>query len=166
MHIEQKDGSIEHKEYLAEINGEDPRIKFIEQLVAECGDSGDVIVYNVGFERGRLTELIEIFPKYKMPILKIIDRLQDLMAPFRDRLYYMPEMRGSYSIKKVLPALVPELSYQDLEIQEGGTASNTFAQMVQGLFKGDEVQTRKDLLAYCKLDTYAMVKILEKLKRS
>jgi hypothetical protein len=78
----------------------------------------------------------------------------------------MPEMKGSYSIKKVLPALVPELSYQDLEIQEGGAASNTFAQMVQGLFKGDEVQTRKDLLEYCKLDTWAMVKILEKLKRS
>jgi len=74
-------------------------------------------------------------------------------------------MQGSYSIKKVLPALVPELSYKMLNIREGGTASNTFSQMVQGSFKGDAVQTRKDLLAYCKMDTYAMVKILEVLKR-
>ena len=74
-------------------------------------------------------------------------------------------MRASYSIKKVLPALVPELSYKMLNIQEGGTASNTFSQMVQGNFEGDAVQTRKDLLAYCKMDTYAMVKILEVLKQ-
>ena len=65
----------------------------------------------------------------------------------------------------VLPALVPELSYKTLNIQEGGTASNTFSQMVQGNFEGDAVQARKDLLAYCKMDTYAMVKILEVLKR-
>lgn len=74
-------------------------------------------------------------------------------------------MQGSYSIKKVLPALVPELSYKDLNIQEGGTASNTFSQLVQGIFDGDVEQIRKDLLAYCKLDTLAMVRILEVLKR-
>ena len=68
-----------------------------------------------------------------------------------------------YSIKYVLPALVPELSYQDLEIQEGGTASSTFTQMVLGAFKGDIEKTKKDLLEYCKLDTYAMVKIIEQL---
>ena len=80
-------------------------------------------------------------------------------------MYYTPEMQGSYSIKKVLPALVPELSYKMLNIQEGGAASNTFSQMVQGNFEGDEEQTRKDLLAYCEMDTFAMVKILEVLKR-
>lgn len=69
-------------------------------------------------------------------------------------------MRGSYSIKKVLPALVPELSYSDLEISEGGTASNTFAEMVSGAFEGDIDKTRKDLLEYCKLDTYAMLEIV------
>ena len=73
-------------------------------------------------------------------------------------------MQGSYSIKKVLPALVPELSYQNLAIQEGGTASNTFSAMVQGNFDGDTEQTRKDLLAYCELDTLAMVRILGKLR--
>jgi hypothetical protein len=72
-------------------------------------------------------------------------------------------MKGSYSIKYVLPALVPELSYNDLEIKEGGAASNTFLSMVIGTFEGDVEETRKHLLEYCKLDTWAMVKILEKL---
>ena len=73
-------------------------------------------------------------------------------------------MRGSYfPIKAVLPALVPELSYNDLDIKEGGTASNTFLSIVNGSFKGDVIKTRNQLLEYCKLDTYAMVKILDKL---
>ena len=74
-------------------------------------------------------------------------------------------MRGSYSIKSVLPALVPELSYNDLEIKEGGTASNTFLSMVNGTFKGDVVETRRQLLEYCKMDTFAMVRILDKLRQ-
>jgi len=165
LHIEHKNGQLDHQEFLAEVNGEDPRIKFIEHLLSDCGNSGDVLVYNIGFERGKLFDLIEFSPKHNMPILKIIDRLKDLMVPFRDRAYYTPEMQGSYSIKKVLPALVPDLSYKMLNIQEGGTASNTFSQMVQGNFDTDVVQTRKDLLAYCEMDTFAMVKILEVLKR-
>ena len=85
------------------------------------------------------------------------------MIPFQQKWYYTPEMRGSYSIKYVLPALVPELSYNDLPIKEGGTASNTFLSMVNGSFAGDVEETRNQLLEYCKLDTFAMVKILEKL---
>jgi len=72
-------------------------------------------------------------------------------------------MKGSYSIKYVLPSLVPELSYNDLEIKEGATASNTFLSMVNGTFEGDLEETRRPLLEYCKLDTFATVKILEKL---
>ena len=75
------------------------------------------------------------------------------------------EMKGSYSIKFVLPALVPELSYDELEIKEGGTASNTFLSMVNGTFNGNTAKVRSQLLEYCKLDTYAMVKILERLKK-
>ena len=70
-------------------------------------------------------------------------------------------MRGSYSIKYVLPALVPELSYNDLDIKEGGTASNTFLSMVNETFEGDVQKIRRQLLQYCELDTFAMVKILE-----
>ena len=165
LHIEYADGTLEHKEYLAPSDGKDPRNGLIEHLVADCGKSGDVLVYNISFERSKLLELNEYSSKYKFALLGIIDRLKDLMVPFRDRRYYTPEMQGSYSIKKVLPALVPELNYQALTIQEGGTASNTYAEMVRGVYQGDIEQTRKDLLAYCELDTLAMVKILEVLKQ-
>lgn len=78
---------------------------------------------------------------------------------------FTPEMRGSYSIKSVLPALIPDLSYNDLDIKEGGTASNTFLSMVNGTFEGNVEKTRKQLLEYCKMDTQAMVKILDVLNQ-
>ena len=165
LHINQTEESeLVHKEYLADPK-KDPRVELIEQLIIDCGHSGDILVYNIGFERGVLNELIDQFPKYNDPLQAIIDRLKDLMIPFQNKWYYTPEMRGSYSIKSVLPALIPELSYNDLNINDGGTASSTFQSMMNGSFKGDELSTRKDLLEYCKLDTYAMVKIIEKLKK-
>jgi len=85
------------------------------------------------------------------------------MIPFQQKWYYTPEMRRSYSIKYVLPALVPELSYNDLDIKEGGIASNTFLSMVNETFEGDVEKTRRQLQEYCELDTFAMVKILNKL---
>ena len=121
------------------------------------------MVYNIGFERGKLNDLIEVFPEYSNELRGIVNRLKDLMIPFQQKWYYTPEMRGSYSIKSVLPALVPNLSYNYLEIKEGGTASNTFLSMVNETFQGNVEDTRRQLLEYCKLDTYAMVKILKKL---
>ena len=165
LHIQNENGELEHKEYLAEASPKiDPRINFVKQLINDCGTSGDILVYNIGFERGKLNDLITIFPIYTKEINNIIGRLKDLMIPFQKKWYYTPAMKGSYSIKYVLPALVPELSYQDLEIKEGSTASSIFTQMVNGEFEDDIDKTKIDLLEYCKLDTYAMVKILEKLK--
>jgi len=164
LHIQKENGGILHKEYLAEADQNiDPREGFVKKLIQDCGNYGDVLVYNIGFERGKLNDLIAYYPQYAEDINLIINRLKDLMIPFQQKWYYTPEMKGSYSIKSVLPALVPELSYQDLEIKEGGTASTVFTQMVLGNFTGNIVNTRQALLAYCKLDTYAMVKILEKL---
>jgi hypothetical protein len=163
LHIQKTSTSeLEHREYLAD-SSQDPRIGFIEKMINDCGISGDIIVYNIGFERGKLNDLIEVFPEYSNELRGIVNRLKDLMIPFQQKWYYTPEMKGSYSIKSVLPALVPELSYNDLEIKEGGTASNTFLSMVNGTFEGDVEETRRQLLEYCKLDTYAMVKILDKL---
>ena len=164
LHIKETSTSeLEHREYLANPS-QDPRIGFIKQLIEDCGNSGDILVYNISFERGKLNDLIEVFPEYSNELQGIVNRLKDLMIPFQQKWYYTPEMRGSYSIKAVLPALVPELSYNDLDIKDGGTASNTFLSMVNGTFKGDIEKTRRQLLEYCKLDTFAMVKILEKLK--
>jgi len=163
LHIKETSTSeLEHREYLADPS-QDPRIRFIDQLMHDCGTSGDILVYNIGFEKGKLSDLIEVFPKYSNELRGIVNRLKDLMIPFQQKWYYTPEMKGSYSIKYVLPALVPELSYNDLEIKEGGTASNTFLTMINGTFEGDIDETRKQLIEYCKLDTYAMVKILDAL---
>jgi len=163
LHIRETPTSeIEHREYLA-YPTEDPRVGFIEQLIQDCGSNGDILVYNIGFERGKINGLIEAFPQYILELSRIVGRLKDLMTPFQQKWYYTPEMKGSYSIKSVLPALIPELSYNDLEIKDGGTASNTFLSIVNGTFQGDLQVARKQLLEYCKLDTYAMVKILEKL---
>jgi hypothetical protein len=152
-----------HFEFLAIANGTDPRVKLIDQLIEDTKGEGDILVYNIGFERGRLNELMKDFPDKQSDIQAIVDRLVDLMIPFQQKHYYAPDLQGSYSIKKVLPSLVPDLSYSDLEIQDGGMAMATYKSMMEGTFEGDVGNTRKALLAYCKMDTYAMVKILEKL---
>ena len=105
------------------------------------------------FWEGKLNDLIDVFPEYSNELRGLVNRLKDLMTPFQQKWYYTPEMKGSYSIKLVLPALVPELSYDDLPIKEGGTASNTFLSMVNGTFEGDVKETRRQLLQYCELDT-------------
>ena len=163
LHVQKSINSkIVHSDYLANQN-EDPRSQFIERLINDCGNYGDIIVYNISFERGKLKNLIKNFPKYSLQLTSIINRLKDLMLPFKNKWYYSPKMKGSYSIKYVLPALVPDLSYDNLDIKDGGTASNIFLSMVNGTFNGNVKETRKQLLEYCYMDTFAMVKILEKL---
>ena len=161
LHIEHENGDLKHKEYLAEADGTDPRIAFIDRIIEDCGTSGSVLVYNRGFESGKIEDLIEFSPKHTLALQGIIDRIVDLMVPFRERWYYTPRNAGFLFHKKVLPALVPELSYEALNIQGGGEEASTFSRMVQGTFDGDIEKTRKHLLAYCKMDTLAMVEILK-----
>jgi hypothetical protein len=164
LHVQkEKESDLSHYEYLAP-SDIDPREAFILKLIDDCGSNGDIIVYNISFERGRLNELIKIYPKYKEQLNNIINRMKDLMIPFQKKWYYTPEMKGSYSIKYVLPALVSDLSYDQLAIKDGGTASNTFLSMVTNTFDGNEAKERGNLLEYCKMDSYAMVRILERLK--
>ena len=165
LHIQEKPGAkLTHYEFLAEGNGTDPREELINQLIKDAKGTGHILVYNIGFERGRLNELKEIYPAKADDIQSIIDRLVDLMIPFQKKHYYAPDLKGSYSIKKVLPSLAPELSYSALEVSNGGMAMDIFKHMMQGTYNGDTESTRKALLEYCGLDTYAMVKIVEKLK--
>lgn len=163
-HIQhQHNGEIEHQEYLG-IQGEDPREEFIGKLIQAMKGVKTILVYSIGFERSRLNELAVQFPKYEIPIKSIVNRMADLMIPFQKKHVYYPKMRGSYSIKNVLPALVPELNYNDLNIQEGGTASSTYANLHLVESEKQIEQTRKNLIDYCRMDTYAMVKILEELE--
>ncbi|WKZ69261.1 MAG: DUF2779 domain-containing protein [Melioribacteraceae bacterium] len=152
-----------HFEFLADPHI-DPRIPFIENLIKVLGDKGDIIVYNKSFEMTRLKEIARDHPKYSDKIDKLLDRVKDIMLPFQKKYYYTPEMQGSYSIKYVLPALVPELSYADLQIGDGGTASLAYESLLNmdDFIKIDEI--KKQLLEYCKLDTFAMVRILDRLE--
>ena len=158
-----KDAPLEHYYYLAE-NDCDPCPQFIEKLIAALGTKGSVIVYNKTFENTRLNELKDDYPNYASAIVAIQKRIVDLMTPFRKRHYYLPSMQHSYSLKYVLPALVPELSYNEMIIANGGDASTAFYNL---RFENNEdkiKETKQALLDYCELDTLAMVKVLEKLK--
>jgi predicted RecB family nuclease len=163
--LESKNSALQHFEFLAKAeNGKDPRIDFIESLLKLTKSPGDILVYNIGFERARLRELASNFPQYENEISELYPRIKDLMLPFQNRYYYKPEMKGSYSIKAVLPALCPELSYSELKINEGGTASKAFAHLYYETDEDIINNTRQNLLRYCKMDTYAMVKLLKVLE--
>jgi len=160
---ESKKSQLRHFEFLAE-QGADPRKKFIEGLQRDTKNPGDIIVYNKTFEITRLKEIARDFPEYADEIEKRINQVKDLMIPFQKKYYYAPEMQGSYSIKYVLPALVPELSYDELEINEGGLASIAYEslQLETDLMRIADIKEK--LLEYCKMDTLAMVKIFAKLE--
>ncbi len=163
VHVQDKaGGKLKHVEYLGTPET-DPRPEFIKQLLEATTGKGTVLAYNKTFETTRLRELKEVFPGYKKQIDGLIDRVVDLMYPFQQRWYYTASMNGSYSIKSVLPALVPELSYDGLEIAEGGSAMAAFEGLLKETDKNHIRQIRSALLKYCELDTLAMVRILEKL---
>ena len=165
IHKQSKTGTVSHYEYLAEAKQKDPREGLIKKMVSDIGNEGTILVYNKSFEDRCLKEMAIDFPQYAKEIKGIRNRLLDLAIPFEKKQYYTEYMRGKHSIKYVLPALVPELSYQNLEIQEGATASFTFLDMMRGKDISEIEIKRKNLLEYCKLDTYAMVKIVEKLNK-
>jgi hypothetical protein len=111
-----------------------------------------------------MKELAADFPKYAKETGERIERIVDLMLPFQKKFYYKPEMLGSYSIKSVLPALVPELSYKGMEIADGGTASAAFESLYYEEDAFRIMEIRDNLLKYCGLDTLAMVEILKVLQ--
>jgi len=158
-----KDSTENHFEFLAE-QGIDPRKKFIENLLKDTKGKGTILVYNKTFEITRLNEIARDFPEYSDKIEKLILRIKDLMIPFQKKYYYAPEMKGSYSIKAVLPSLVPELSYDELKINEGGLASIAYESLQTETDLMTIAEIKQQLLAYCKLDTLGMVKILEQLE--
>ncbi len=164
LHIlESPGGPVQHREFLAS-PGSDPRLQVLDQLVADLGTTGSIVVYNQGFEAGRLQEMAEDFPRYVPAIGQVLERLADLMVPFRKKWLYTPAMKGSYSIKQVLPALLPSFRYDRLAIADGESASLAFERL---LGEGDPAvieETRRNLLAYCRMDTLAMVALLEVLE--
>jgi len=165
LYILYEDGRLEHKEFLGD-EFSDPRESLIKQMLKDITSTGSIMAFNEGFEKGRIKELATLDSQYEEQLLNLNERFIDLIVPFRRLGYYHPDFNGSFSIKSVLPALFPndpELDYKQLNIQNGGMAMDTFANLY--LLKDDSQrkQIRQDLLAYCHLDTLAMVRIWEKL---
>ncbi|MDQ8172908.1 MAG: DUF2779 domain-containing protein [Gemmatimonadota bacterium] len=156
---DERGGPTSHTEFLADGTG-DPREAFVEALLRALPPRGDILVYYQPFEVSRLRELAVAFPQHADALQAIINRCKDLNEPFKRGWYYDPAMGMSTSIKVVLPALVPELSYEGMPVPDGATASRLFQLVLQGRYEGDLATLRRDLLAYCALDTWAMVKIL------
>ena len=135
-------------------------------LTERMGREGSVIVWNKKFEGKCHEDIAELIPEYAEVFHNYNQRLFDLMEIFSKNLYAHHDFRGSYSIKKVLPVLVPELSYKDLNVSDGSMAMNAWKTM---MFETEEQKEKDrikdDLLKYCELDTLAMVRIFEALEK-
>ncbi|MFC1771440.1 DUF2779 domain-containing protein [Candidatus Margulisiibacteriota bacterium] len=163
LHVQNSPGSEpEHFEFIGN-PGEDPRDKLIKQLTTDIPINACVIGYG-SFEKQIIVTLANQFPNFAPILNRISASLIDLMHVFQKKYYYSKEMKGSYSIKNVLPALVPELSYDNLAIRNGGTANQAYASLSEISDPAESDQKKKQLLEYCKLDTLAMVKIVDKLR--
>ncbi|RYY38459.1 MAG: DUF2779 domain-containing protein [Chitinophagaceae bacterium] len=154
---------LQHDCFLADASG-DTCSTFLEALLPVMGEEGSVVVYNKAFENRILNELKEDHPFSVERIENIQQRMVDLMQPFRRKQLYLPEMQRSYSIKYVLPALVPGLSYDTLAIGNGGDASAAFYELRTVADAAEVARIRKALLEYCALDTLAMYRILQKIQ--
>ncbi len=156
-HIEYEDGTVVHEHFLC-VDGRDPREELAQKLLASLGERGSVCVYSE-YERFLLFALGDFLPHLKPALNKVVRRLWDLLAVIQQQ-YYHPEFEGSFSIKNVLPALVPQLAYDDLAIQNGAVAAVMYQKMV---FSETDLMERariaQALEEYCGRDTWAMVEL-------
>lgn len=166
-YIEHEGGEIKHKEFLAE-SGTDPRRAIAERLCEDIPMNVCVTAYYKAFECTRIKELAEIYPDLAEHLTNIRNNIVDLLVPFQSGWYYNRAMGGSFSIKSVLPAIFPDdpsLNYHNLEgVHNGGEAMTIFPK-IQHMSPEDQKTARHNLLKYCELDTYAMVKVWQELVR-
>ena len=152
---------LEHREYLHTENTL-PVAELLAQLSRDIGPEGTVLVWHESFEKGRNVEMARMAPEYNAFLYDLNDRVIDLKLPFAKEWFVDKDFFGSASIKKVLPVLVPDLTYKDLSIQGGNTAQRVWMELVQqGLHHEQRDEILADLRAYCELDTLAMVRIWE-----
>jgi hypothetical protein len=162
-HVRNKNDLIHH-EWLGE-GTDDPRPTLARALLSACADAKSVLVYNASFEERCIRGLERSVPSLASDLRDLRRRIRDLLPIIRDHVYH-PSFFGSFSLKRVLPALLPELGYGDLEIQHGQGASVALERL---LLRGDELgakaraRTRDELLRYCERDTLALVRLYEKL---
>ena len=153
-----------HYEFIAN-HLEDPRRSIAESMIQNFPSEGTIMAYNQSFEKKCIESLARHCPDLADHLLSFNERFIDLITPFRGGGYYESNFKGSFSIKKVLPALCPdnkELDYNELEISNGGIASSAYKE-IRGQSRQEAKKTREKLFKYCRLDTYAMYAIYEKL---
>ena len=164
LHLQAEEGAEpRHFAYLAGPDN-DPRRELIENLLLAIPADACVLTYNQTFEKGVLRELAVRFPDLAAEIDRRIENIRDLMVPFRRRDVYRWRMNGSYSIKEVLPAMVPELSYAGMAIADGMAAMQAYQDMCAMEPGEEQERLRAAMLEYCRMDTLAMVRILGELK--
>jgi predicted RecB family nuclease len=163
-HLEDGDGRHRHVEWLADGPG-DPRLEFARFLVETCAGARAIVSYNAGFEAECLRRLADALPQLAPELTDVERRLVDLLPVVRDHVYH-PSFDGSFSLKQVLPALVPEMRYDGMEVAEGRTASRELMQLLfaEPMDPQERNVIRESLLAYCKQDTWAMVRLLARLR--
>ena len=163
-HVQYSDGTIEHHEWIA-ATADDPRPEIAKAVVEACKGADVVVAFNASFERSCLEMLAGAVPEMADDLRQIVMRIKDLADPVKRGIYH-PEFYGSYSLKAVVPALIPELAYTDLAVADGTTASNRLLSLMLNdppLSEEERAARRKELLAYCERDTWVMVKLLDKL---
>ncbi len=161
-HIEARGGTVRHEEYLHD-DTSDPREPLAQTLLSSLGREGSICVFT-SYEQDLLTALADALPHVRADLLAVIARLWDLHAISKAH-YYHPGFAGSYSIKAVLPAVVPQLAYDDLDIQEGTIASLTFHRMAfENVDPAERARIRTALLKYCGRDTLGMVELRRALR--
>ena len=165
LHIVEKQGEKpKHISFLAD-GKEDPRLKFLQALKDNLGDEGSIVVYYESFEKGRIKECIDSFPKFEKWGNSILDRIIDLLHPFKNFHFYHPNQKGSASIKKVLPIFSKDVKYDDLLISNGLDASLSYYKShFEDVPAKEKATIREALEKYCELDTYAEVILVNGLK--
>lgn len=161
--IEKEGAEPRHFAFLA-TPGVDEREKLAEGLVSTIPKDACTVAYNATFEKGVIADLAEKYPFHSEKLMRMRSNIRDLMLPFKHRHYYTKEMKGSYSLKFVLPALVPDLSYKSLEIKNAGEAELAYSTLHLVEDKNEVERIQNALHEYCGLDTFAMVRLVEKLK--
>ena len=158
LHTESHDHTMRHDAFL-DASGQPPLQGLVENLLNAIEKKGPVIVWNQGFEGARLRELAQLFPQHAKDLLALVGRMVDLLPIYRQH-YYHRDMRGSWSIKAVLPTIAPELDYGTLGVADGGEAQNAYLLVCDpATSAAKRERLRGQMLAYCERDTWAMVRL-------
>jgi hypothetical protein len=162
--IDSPGGEVKHMEYLHS-ESSNPIPQLIEKLKSDIGDKGTILTWNMSYEKGCNDRMAQMYPEHKQFLDDLNDRIDDLMMPFSKMWLVDKDFLGSASIKNVMPVIVPELSYKKLEVQDGLYARRLWTQSILEEKGENKKQALSDLSAYCTLDTFAMVRILEELRK-